>query len=89
MCDVLVGMNCAWLVCAAGSYLVLVDSFQNTKNRGKGGGRGGKEDRELEERNMRRLMNQVQMYERHEISFFSGLEYNYGANWSTVLLCIL
>ena len=41
------------------------------------------------ERNMRRLMNQVQKYERHEISFYRGLEYNYGANWSTVLLCIL
>jgi hypothetical protein len=26
-----------------GSYLVLVDSFQKTKNRGKGGERGGKE----------------------------------------------
>jgi hypothetical protein len=38
---------------------------------------------------MRRLMNQVQKYERHEISFYRGLEYNYGANWSTVLLCIL
>ena len=34
---------------------------------------------------MRRLMNQVQKYERHEISFYRGLEYNYGANWSTVL----
>ena len=31
-----------------GSYLVLVDSFQKTKNRGKGGERGGKEEREKE-----------------------------------------